>query len=126
MHPFVGFSSLSWVPIAINLSVISIVAGCIEIALNPLFLPLPYLNLKAPDCDGCPKTGLPATRSLRYVGELSVFPLSLLSCSSIYSDKKSKPVDLSPFCFIALRYLNPFAAFCASPSEKIKHIPPRI
>src|SRR3989344_5207434 len=88
-HPFVGFSIFICVPIAMKLSVIAIVAGCTDAALNPETLPLPYLNLNAPDFDGCPKTGLPATKSLIYVGESSAFPLSLFSWIFKYSSKKS-------------------------------------
>ena len=78
-QPLVGFSIFSWVPMAIKSSVIPIVAGCNEAALNPEVLPRPYLNLKLPFLEGCPNTGLPATRSLIYVGESSVFPTSLFS-----------------------------------------------
>jgi len=55
------------------------VAGCKEVALNPETLPLPYLNLNPPDLEGCPRIGLPATKSFMYVGESSIFPLSLFS-----------------------------------------------
>ncbi len=106
-----GFSILSCVPIAIKPSVTAIVAGFKEVALKPDTLPLPYLNLNPPDFEGCPKIGLPATKSLIYVGEPSAFPLSLFSCILTYSSKKSKPVDCIPFFFALPSNLNPFAAF---------------
>ena len=122
--PFVGFSIFSWVPIAIKSSVIAIVAGCRENALKPETLPLPYLNLNPPDLDGCPNTGLPATRSCMYVGDSSVFPISLFSCSFMYSPRKSNPLDLNPLNFRLFSSLNAFCAFCARPSPRIRHIPP--
>ena len=51
------------VPTAIKSSIAIIVAGCIAVPLSPVFLPLPYLNLNPPFLKGCPKTGLPATKS---------------------------------------------------------------
>ena len=82
-HPLVGFSTFNCVPNDKKLPEIPMVAGCTEAAEKPLTLLSPYLNLKLPERDGCPKTGLPATRSLIYVGELSAEPFSRFLCSAI-------------------------------------------
>ena len=108
---FVGNSIFSCVPFAIEPPRTAIVEGFIDKAEYPEYLLLPYLNLKEPDLEGWPKTGLPATKSCIYVGEVSIFPDSLFLCNSTYSSKKSQLDNLKPSFLSFFTILRIFGAF---------------
>ena len=61
-----GLSIFTWVPRAMNSSMAYMLPVLKARAASPDVLALPYLSLKPPTAQGCPKMGRPATMSMRY------------------------------------------------------------
>src|SRR3989338_1703409 len=125
---FPGLSILSWVPVAIYLFSIDIVAGCMDVDEYPEVLPLPYLSLNPPDANGYVRTGLPATRSSInvYTGSILLpLPSSFALTFFWRRTKSSKNAQCSMPKFFAHTDIifQSFDAFCARHSPNTRQAP---
>ncbi len=113
-----GNSNFNCVPLAIKLSINTIVAGFMDTVASPPVLHLPYLKRKPPFLSECENTGLPATIS-------SINFSEFLLSSSFFSSLISEFMKSHPSIFILSTIPLIFLAFCINPSATTRHIPPR-